>query len=122
MERFEDDWATAQIASNFSAHLRSSARKNGELPADPRYNYLKANSAKRSKDAPRGTRPGLAKSRNTGNSEGQDPGPSRAVPSFPNVNTTADKDMMNAPGLFGLKDPSDDEGEAGVNSDSEGCE
>lgn len=123
MERFEDDWATIKIASKYSAHLRSSARKNDELPADPRYSYLAANSAKRSKDAPRGTRPGLARGQghaDTNNGEGQGPGPSRVAPTFPNINTTADEDMMNAPGLFGLRDMSDDEDDSSVNSDSEG--
>jgi DNA uptake protein ComE-like DNA-binding protein len=97
MERFDDDWATAKIASQFAAHLRNQARDSGELLADPHYTYLKNNSAKRRKDAPRGTRPY--------------PEPSEAGPSsLPNINTAEDEEMMDKPGLFGFDDPSDDEG------------
>ena len=116
MERFEMDWATARIVSSYAGHLRSEARKNNELPADPHYDYLKTNSTKRRKDAPRGSRLGLAKSQaNATNNEGQEPGLSGAGPSsLPNVNTNSDEEMMDSPGLFGFNDPSDDENESGV--------
>ena len=120
MEQFDEDWATSKIVSQYAGHLRAEARSNSELPADPRYDYLKANSAKRRKDAPRGVRPGLAKRQgqvDANNSEGRDPGPSRAGPSLPNINNAADEDMMDAPGLFGPTKPSDDEDEPDVDND-----
>ena len=121
MERFVGDWATARIASMYAGHLRASARTDGELPTDPHYTYLKANAAKRRKDAPRGIRPGLAKGRgeaNTGNGERQDSGPLGAGPSsLQGINTTADVEMMDEPSLFGFQNPSDDEGEPSGNDD-----
>ena len=121
MCRFDQDWATAEIARAYSSHLRSEARKNDELPPDSRYNYLKANSAKRSPDAPRGTRPGLSERRgqaNASNNEEQDPGSSGAGPSSqPDVNTTNDEEMMDAPGLFGSRPPSDDEDGSDLDDD-----
>ena len=128
MRRFDEDWATAEIARGYGAHLRSEARKNDELPPDPRYNYLKANSAKRSPHARRGTRPGLSKRRGqagVSNDEGQDPSSSRAGPSSqPDVNATTDEEMMNMPGLFGSRPPSDDEQGSDLDDDPdfEGCE
>ena len=121
MARFDGDWATARIASQYAAHLHAEARKNKDLPQDPHYNYLKANSVKRRKDAPRGVRPGLAKGQgqaNTSGNEGQDPGPLGAGPSsLPNINTSADEEMMDTPELFGFKNPSDDENESGLDKD-----
>ena len=120
MTRFDDDWATAEIARGYASHLRSEARKNDELPLDPRYNYLTANSAKRSPDAPRGTRPGLSKGRGQAdvNDEEQDPGSSGAGPSSqPGVGATTDEEMMNAPGLFGSRPPSDDEDKSDLDDD-----
>ena len=114
MRRFDDDWATAKIASGYASHLRSVARENHELKADPRYDYLKLNSAKRRPGARRGVRPGLSKRKNqagTDNVEVQDPGPSGAGPSsLSNVNTTADEELMDERGMFGSTDPSEDEG------------
>jgi len=119
MERFYDDWTTARIASEYAGNLWALARKNNELPADPRYDYLKVNSAKRRGDAPRGTHPGFAKGQDQAD-EGQGPGPSGAgPPSLPDINTNADEEMMDVPGLFGLRNPSDDENEPG-DLDSEG--
>ena len=119
MERFEADWATGKIASEYAGHLRAEARRNNELPVDPHYSYLKANSAKRRRDAPRGVRPGVAKGQtDSGNSEREDPGPSGAGPSsLPNINTDADEEMMDLPGLFGFNDPSDDENNPGIDDD-----
>ena len=121
MERFVGDWATARIASKYAGHLWASARMDGELPPDPRYTYLRENAAKRHKDAPRGIRPGLAKGRgeaNTGNGERQDSGPSGAgLSSLQSVNTVADVEMMDEPGLFGFRSPSDDEGASSSNGD-----
>jgi hypothetical protein len=121
MARFEGDWATAKIASNYAGHLRAKARSRHELEEDHRYDYLKANSAKRHKDAPRGVRPGLAKPQgrtDTSSDTGQDPGPSRAGPSSePNINTTNDEDAMDAPGLYGSRNPSDREDESGLDDD-----
>ena len=122
MARFEEDWATAEIAREYAAHLRAQARGRGELERDPKYNYLSANSAKRRKDAPRGVRPGLAKARARTDADSgmdQDPSPSRAGPSSePTVNTAGDEEMMDAPGLFGSKDMSDDdEDESDLDSD-----
>ena len=120
MERFPGDWATARMASEYAAHLHAAARKSGELPADPRYKYLKANAAKRRRDAPRGTRPGVAKVQGQA-SKRQDPGSSRAVPSPPDVNTTADEETMNDLSLFGFRHPSDNEDEIDTD-DSSGSE
>ena len=121
MSRFDDDWATAEIARGYASHLRSEARKNDELPPDPRYDYLTANSAKRSPNAPRGTRPGLSKHKGqagVNDNEGQDPGSSGAGPSSrPGVGATTDEEMMNAPGLFGSRPPSDDQDESDLNDD-----
>jgi hypothetical protein len=121
MARFDEDWATTKIASGYAKHLRSSARKKHQLPADPRYGYLKANSAKRRPDAPRGARPSFSKGQDqtaAGSNGGQDAGPSGARPSsFPDVNTAADEDVMNAPGLFGFNNPSDDENESDLDED-----
>ena len=118
MQRLDDDWATAKISAQYGIHLRSEARKNNELLPDPRYTYLAANSAKRRKNAQRGLRPGFARDRdstNTHNDDHQDSGPSEAGPSsLPNINTAADEDMMDVPGLFGFTQPSDDEEESGV--------
>lgn len=114
MARFEADWATTRLVSQYAAHLRSEARKHGELAPDPRYSYLKNNSAKRRKDAPRGARPGLVKGNTrTGacDDEEEDSGPSRAGPS---INTIEDEEMMDSPELFGIPpSPSDDENESG---------
>jgi hypothetical protein len=121
MARFEGDWATAKIASEYASHLRSDARKNGELDSNTHYDYLKANSAKRRPGARRGTQPGLAGGRgqlDIDNGEVQNPGPSGAGPfSLPNPNTTADESMMDEPGLFGSGDPSDDEDGSGLDED-----
>ena len=121
MARFERDWATAKITCGYAAHLRSQARKNKELDPDHHYDYLKANSAKRRPDARRGTRPGLAKSSGrvgTNNDEGQDLGPSRAGPSsLQTMNTTPDEEIMNMPGMFGSKNPTDDENESDLDGD-----
>ena len=119
MARFDGDWATAKIASEYAQHLRSDARKNGELAPDPRYDYLKANSAKRRPGAPRGRRPGLIEGQGqVDDGEAQDPGPSEAGPSsLPNVNTMADEEMMDRPGLFGSTNPSDDENGSDLDDD-----
>ena len=118
MARFEADWATARLVSQYAAHLHSEAWKHGELAPDPHYNYLKTNSTKRHKDAPRGVRLGLVKGNaQTGASddEEEDPGPltQRAGPS---TNTIEDEEMMDAPELFGLP-PSVSDGE-----DESGCD
>jgi hypothetical protein len=48
----------------------------------------------------------------------QDPGPSRAGPSSePNINTTSDEDAMDTPGLYGLRNSSDHEGESDLEDD-----
>jgi len=115
MSRFEEDWATARIASEYAGHLRSKARGRAELEPDPHYNYLKDNSAKRPKGARRGVRPGVSKAHRQTD---QVPGPSGAGPSEgPNVNTASDEDMMEAPGLYGSRGPSDDEGTSGLDDD-----
>jgi len=114
MGRFEEDWATARIASDYAAHLRSKARERDELKPNPHYAYLKDNSAKRSKDAQRGVRPGVSKARR---GTDQVPGPSGASSSEPNLNTASDEDMMDAPGLYGSRAPSDDEGGSGLDDD-----
>lgn len=120
MARFDEDWATSLIGSQYATHLRSDARKNHELKPDPHYDYLKANSAKRRPGAPRGRRLGLPKSKgqtSTDNSEEQEPGPSGAGPSSqPNVNTATDEEKMDAPGMFGTN-PSDDESTSGLDDD-----
>ena len=121
MERFEEDWATSRIVREYAGHLRAKARKHHELEPDPHYNYLKANSAKRRKDAPRGVRPGVAKAKgqaNTDSSTVQDPGPSRAGPSSePIINTASDEDAMDAPGLYGSRNSSDREDESDLEDD-----
>lgn len=118
MARFEGDWATARIASSYAAHLRSDARKHKELDPDPRYVYLKANSAKRRPDARRGARPGLAKSQGRADTDNHGGQGSVAGPSSsPNVNTAGDEEVMNRPGLFGSGDPSDDENESSLDED-----
>ncbi|KAF9649490.1 hypothetical protein BDM02DRAFT_3186250 [Thelephora ganbajun] len=97
----------------------SVAQRNNELPGDPHYDYLKANSAKRRKDAPRGSRLGLPKRQaDASNSESQDPGPPEAGPSsLPNVNTDADEEMMDSPNLFGFNDSSSDENDSSLDDD-----
>ena len=108
MERFDDDWATIEMAAQYGVHLRSDARKNGELPADHRFNYLAGNGAKRRKGARRGLRPASEFPRNQ--DDHQDSGPPEAGPSsLLNVNTDEDEEMMDTPGLFGFAQPSDDE-------------
>lgn len=122
MARFDIDWATGKIASQYAGHLRSTARSNNELAADTHYSYLKANSAKRRKDAPRGARLGLANGQADANDERQDPGPSEAGPSsLPNVNNDIDEMLMDdSPGLFGSNNLSDDEDEG--DEDADGAE
>ena len=122
MGRFHSDWATAEIARKYCAHLRSEARKNGELPADPRYGYLKTNSAKRHPNARRGTRPGLAKGQdhdNASDDERQDPSssPGAGPSSLPNINSVADEEMMDGPGWFGSVPPSDNEDGSDLDDD-----
>lgn len=122
MARFEGDWATSKIAAGYAGHLRSNARRNKELAPDPHYTYLKANSAKRRPDAPRGTRPGVVQDRsraNSNNSEGWNHGPSGAGPSsLPNINTADDEETMNTTtGLFGSRNPSDNENESDLEED-----
>lgn len=120
MNRFEGDWATARIVSQYASHLRSQARGRGELKADPRYGYLKDNSAKRRKDAPRGVCLGLAKARgrtDTNGSTSEDPGPSGTGSSEPNINTTSNEELMDALGLYGSKNPSDNEDGSGLDDD-----
>lgn len=120
MARFKEDWATEKIASQYAAYLRSQARSRGELEPDPRYAYLKDNSAKRRKNAPRGVRPGIAKAQDqtgTNSSMGQDPGPSGAGSLEPNINTASDEDMMGTSGLYGSRHPSDNEDESDLDDD-----
>ena len=51
---------------------------------------------------------------NASGNEGQDPGPSGVGPSsLPNINTSANEEMMDMLELFGFKNPLDDEGESG---------
>ncbi|KAF9642818.1 hypothetical protein BDM02DRAFT_3192630 [Thelephora ganbajun] len=107
------DWAMAKITSQYAGHLRAIAWRNNELPRDPHYNYLKANSAKWHKDAPQGSCLGLTECQaDVSNGESQDPDPS-----LPNVNTDADEEMMDSPGLFGFNNPSSDENESGIDDD-----
>jgi hypothetical protein len=109
MGRFDMDWATAKIMSRYAAHLRSVAQKHNELPPDPHYAYLKANSAKRRKDAPRGVRPGTIGGQDHTDTS-QEPGPSSARRVSPSsINTARDEEMMDTPGLFGFGGLSDDE-------------
>ncbi|KAJ7063866.1 hypothetical protein C8F01DRAFT_1229478 [Mycena amicta] len=54
LERFENDWPTEQLIRQYIKSLRTQARKQGILAADPKYGHLKANSAKRDKTKPRG--------------------------------------------------------------------
>jgi len=111
MARFEEDWATARIVAGYAMHLWAEAQKNGELAPNTHYNYLKDNAAKRPLDAPWGRRPGLSKSRGQTDVGDNDAGSPEAGPSsLPNVNTTADEELMDTPGTFGSIPPSDDEG------------
>ena len=84
------------------------------MAPDPRYKYLKNNSAKRCKDAPQGARLGLTKGHARAGAlddDEKDPGPSRTDPS---INTIEDEEMMDAPELFGIPpNLSDDEDESG---------
>lgn len=120
MERFDMDWASGKIMAEYATHLRREARHNGELPPDPRYAYLKVNSAKRRKDAPRGVRPGIAKDLDQAgpSNDDRDAGPSEAGPSSFSVNTAQDEAMMDTPGLFGLEDPRN-EGKSGEDEDDD---
>jgi len=102
MARFEEDWATARITAGYTMHLQAEAQKNGELAPNIHYDYLKDNTAKRPLDAPRGRRPGLSKSRGQTDVGDNDAGSPEAGPSsLPNINTTADEELMDAPGIFG---------------------
>jgi F0F1-type ATP synthase epsilon subunit len=53
MTKYTNDWATEAIARQYMKNKRSYAVQRGFLEVDAKYDYLKANAAKRS-DAPRG--------------------------------------------------------------------
>jgi hypothetical protein len=48
MRRFENDWATEEIAKQYLKNKRKSAVRQGLIKVPERYAYLKENSAKRS--------------------------------------------------------------------------
>ncbi|KAJ7666789.1 hypothetical protein DFH06DRAFT_1294984 [Mycena polygramma] len=54
LERYENDWATEEIAKQAIKNKRRTSYKNGSLEVPAEYAYLKANSAKRDPSAPRG--------------------------------------------------------------------
>lgn len=51
--RFTNDWATEEIVKQFIKNKRKNHYANGWLEVPNKYEYLKANSRKRSKTAPR---------------------------------------------------------------------
>lgn len=122
MGRFDADWATSKIMSQYGVHLRREARKNKELPTNPRYAYLKANAAKRRKDAPRGVRPGIAKGQDQADMSHGSSLSEAGSSSSSNINTARDVEMMDMPGLFGILDPSDDGDQSTDDDDDDGDE
>ncbi|KAJ7851748.1 hypothetical protein B0H13DRAFT_2359844 [Mycena leptocephala] len=54
LARFTNDWATEEIVKQYIKNKRRHAYKNGWLEPPAKFEYLKANSAKRSPSAPRG--------------------------------------------------------------------
>ena len=60
MAKYTNDWATEAIARQYMKNKRSYAVQRGFLEVDAKYEYLKANAAKRS-DAPRGNGTGKRK-------------------------------------------------------------
>ncbi|KAJ7105987.1 hypothetical protein C8R44DRAFT_942591 [Mycena epipterygia] len=53
LARFTNDWATEEIVKQYIKNKRRHAYKNGWLEAPTKFEYLKANSAKRNPSAPR---------------------------------------------------------------------
>jgi hypothetical protein len=53
LARFERDWATEEIVRQFLKNKRKNHYANGWLEVPKKYAYLKLNSRKRSKTAPR---------------------------------------------------------------------
>jgi len=60
MAKYTNDWATEAITRQYMKNKRSYAVQRGFLEVDGKYEYLKANAAKRS-DAPRGNGTGKRK-------------------------------------------------------------
>ena len=60
MAKYTNDWATEAITRQYMKNKRSYAVQRGFLEVDGKYDYLKANAAKRS-DAPRGNGSGKRK-------------------------------------------------------------
>ncbi|KAJ7161655.1 hypothetical protein C8R46DRAFT_1283945 [Mycena filopes] len=54
LKRYENDWATEELAKQFIKNRRRREYRKGNLEAPAQYAYLKANSAQRNQSAPRG--------------------------------------------------------------------
>ncbi|KAF7347088.1 hypothetical protein MVEN_01462800 [Mycena venus] len=63
LARFHNDWATEDIIKQYIKNKRGHAYRNEWLEVPAKYNYLKANAAKRNPSAPRGRQNKLAKVR-----------------------------------------------------------
>ncbi|KAF7332812.1 hypothetical protein MSAN_02432400 [Mycena sanguinolenta] len=61
LERYQNDWATEELAKQYIKNKRRHGYRKGFLDCPSQYAYLKANSAKRDPSAPRGRRVAAAR-------------------------------------------------------------
>ncbi|KAJ7879219.1 hypothetical protein B0H14DRAFT_2566823 [Mycena olivaceomarginata] len=60
LAEFHNDWATEELVKQFIKNRRNNAYKNEWIPVPAQYGYLKANTSKRDRSAPRGRQNKLA--------------------------------------------------------------